>query len=173
MNALDIALLIVLALVCVLATLSTVFQLPGTWMVVAAAAGYGAYYHWQIFTGWTLAALIAVALAAEVAELVTGIWFTRRSGGSRRASWWGLIGGILGAFVFSIPVPIIGTVIGAALGCFAGALAAELSQERQALHAAHVGVMAALGRTLGTILKLGATIILAATTVILAILGQV
>ena len=173
MAVLDIALLAALALLCALAALSTVFQLPGTWMVVAAAAAYGGYYHWQIITGWTLTALIAVALAAEVAELVTGIWFTRRSGGSRRAAWWGLVGGILGAFILSIPVPIIGTIIGAAAGCFAGALAAELSQDRHALHAAQVGIMAALGRTLGTVLKLAASIILAATTVTLAILGQV
>ncbi|MFQ5490585.1 MAG: DUF456 family protein [Phycisphaerae bacterium] len=172
MAVLDVVLLIALALLCALAALSTVFQLPGTWLVVAAATAYGAYYHWQIITGWTLAGLVGLAGLAELLELVTGAWFTRRGGGSRRAAWWGLVGGILGAFLLSIPVPIIGTIIGAAVGCFCGALVAELSQQRHAAEAAKVGLLAAVGRTVGTVLKVGAAIVLAGGVMATAIMGQ-
>lgn len=168
---LDIILLILLILVCIAGTLLTVLQLPGIWLIVVAAGAYGWYYDWQVIGLWTLAVLAAIAAAAEVGELLSGVWLARRGGGSRRAGWWGLIGGIAGALVLTIPVPIVGTVLGAAVGCFAGALLAELSLQKKAADGARVGLYAAVGQTLGTTLKIAAAVMMSGIAVTWAIVA--
>ncbi len=168
---LDIALLIVLFLVCIAGTLVTVLQLPGTWLILAGAVGFAWYHDWQVVGKWTLIALATVAAAAEVGELLSGMLLARRGGASRRAAWWGLFGGIAGAFMLTIPVPIIGTIFGAALGCFAGALLGELSLQKSVAKGARVGLYAAIGQTLGTMLKIAAALVMSALTISSAILG--
>ena len=168
---LSIVLTVILALFCVLGTLLTLFQLPGTWLIVAATAGYAWYHDWTVIGGWTVAAMLAVALLAEAAEMLAGVWFTRKGGGSRRAAWWGLAGGTAGAILLSIPVPIIGTIIGAAIGCFCGALAADLSLEQSTARAARLGLLAAVGRTVGTMFKIAAALALAGVALVSAIVG--
>jgi uncharacterized protein len=162
----DLILLVLLLTVCLGATFLTVLQLPGTWVVLAAAAAYGWYDGWTRLGWQTVAALAGIAALAEVAENLTAVWFARRGGASRRAAWWGLAGGFAGAFLLTIPIPIIGTIVGAALGCFAGAVAGELSLDRAAGASARVGVYAAVGRTLGTVLKIAATVIMAGIVVV-------
>ena len=169
---LSIVLTVILALLCVLGTLLTLFQLPGTWLIVAATAGYAWYHDWTVIGVWTVAAMLAVALLAEAAEMLAGVWFTRKGGGSRRAAWWGLAGGIAGAILLSIPVPIIGTMVGAAIGCFCGAAAAELSLDRTTTHAARLGLLSALGRTVGTMFKIAAALALAGVALASAVMGR-
>ena len=166
----NVILLALLFVVCLAAALLTVFQLPGTWIILAAAAAYGWYDGWSR-VGWqTIAALAGIAVLAEVAEAVSSVWFARKGGASRRAAWYGLAGGLAGAFLLTIPVPIIGTIIGAAIGCFAGAMIGELSLNRNAATGARVGFYAALGRTLGTIFKIAAAVVMSALVVVSALL---
>ena len=167
----DVLLIIALALICLVGALLTVFQLPGIWLVAATAAAYGWYYDWQRLGPWMVGAIVGIAVAAEVGEHVTGMWFTAQGGGSRRAAWWGLFGGMAGALLLSIPVPVIGTILGAAVGCFTAALAAELSQQRTAAAGAKVGLYAAAGRTLGTVLKIAASLVMSGVAVVSAIVG--
>ena len=54
---------------------------------------------------------------AEGLEWVLTGRFTRRYGGSRRASWGAILGGMIGAFV-GVPVPIVGSIVGAFVGAF-------------------------------------------------------
>ena len=110
-----------------------------------------------------------VAVLAEVAEAVSSVWFARKGGASRRAAWYGLVGGLAGAFLLTIPVPIIGTVIGAAIGCFAGAMVGELSLNRDAASGARAGFYAALGRTLGTMFKIAAAVVMSGLVVVSAL----
>jgi len=166
---LDILLIILLAAICLLGTLLTVFQLPGIWLVAVAAVAYGWYYDWQRVGPWAIGAILALLVVAEVVEQVSGMWFARRAGGSRRAAWWGLFGGIAGALLLTISVPLIGTIIGAAVGCFAGALAAELSLQKHAAAGARVGLYTAIGRTLGTVLKIAAALIMSALAIVVAV----
>ena len=172
MDVVDVVLTGLLILVCGLGMLLTVFQLPGTWLIAASAVGFAWYSGWSVIGPWTAAVIVGLAAAAEAGEMVTGTWFTKRAGGSRRAAWWGLAGGLGGALVLSVPVPIVGTVIGAAVGCFCAALAAELSLNKSAADAANVGLQAAVGRTVGTIIKVTASVILAGLTIVSAVLGQ-
>ena len=166
----NVILLALLCVVCLGAGLLTVFQLPGTWIILAATAAYGWYDGWSRIGWQTIAALAGVAVLAEVAEAVSSVWFARKGGASRRAAWYGLVGGLAGAFLLTIPVPIIGTVIGAAIGCFAGAMVGELSLNRDAASGARAGFYAALGRTLGTMFKIAAAVVMSGLVVVSALL---
>ena len=166
----DTILITLLIAVCLGATLATVLQLPGTWIILAATLAYAWHDGWvRIPWGW-VAVLGGIALVAELAETLCAMWFAKRGGASRRAAWYGLAGGFAGAFLLTIPVPIIGTVIGAAIGCFLGALAGELSLDRGAAVGARVGVYAAIGRTAGTMVKICAALVMSGIVTVTVLL---
>ena len=130
--------------------------LPGTWIMLAAAFGYNALAATtpganHIGTG-TLAVGLALAVAAEVLEFVVSTRSTTRYGGSRRAGWGAMLGGIAGAFV-GIPVPIVGSVLGAFAGAFAGAFVAEFSHRADHGAAARVATGALVGRAVAAAIK--------------------
>ncbi|MFN0181056.1 MAG: DUF456 family protein [Gemmatimonadales bacterium] len=85
--------------------------LPGLWLMVAAAVAHQLLAD-PATIGWT-AILIATALAtvAEILEFTLSVRYTEKYGGSKRAGWGALIGGLVGA-VMGVPIPIIGSVIG-------------------------------------------------------------
>ncbi|QDT01553.1 DUF456 domain-containing protein [Adhaeretor mobilis] len=134
--------------------------MPGTWLMVAAAALYG----WLgpeagvMALSWAGVALLAAeAVAGEAAETLTGMWSTKRAGGSRRASWFALVGSLAGAIGgagLGIPIPVIGSLVGAVLGGACGALGgatlAELTRGETSQQSLRVGRAAFTGRMLGT-----------------------
>ena len=130
------------------------FTLPGTWLMLAAAAAYawatkGAYLGW-----YTLAALLGLTLAAEVLEFVFGGAGAKKAGASK----WGILGGLVGAvlggiFLTLIPVPILGTVAGICVGSFLGAFAVELLLGRTVGQSLRIGFGAFKGRLLGIVSK--------------------
>ena len=90
--------------------LLTFLRLPGTWLIVAVGAGYGWLTDWQrISVGW-VGLLAGIAILGELVELLASALIARGAGASRQASWGGMIGGIVGMFVFSLPLPIVGTL---------------------------------------------------------------
>src|SRR5207245_2736480 len=95
------------------------FGLPGTWIIAAAALGYQLLVPGSISI-ITVFAVIVLALIGEVLEFSLTTKYTKKYGGSRRASWGAVIGGMIGAFI-GVPVPIVGPVLGAFAGAFAGA----------------------------------------------------
>ena len=66
----------------------------------------------------TIVGVFLIAVIAEVVEFMLAGRFAQRYGGSRRAGWGAIIGGMVGAFM-GVPIPIIGSVIGAFVGFFA------------------------------------------------------
>lgn len=168
----DIGLLIVLFVVALAGLVLAALQMPGTWLILASAVAYDWHYHWQRL-GWkALVALGVVALLAEVLELSASVVATRKAGASRRASWGALIGGFAGMILLSVPIPLVGTIIGGLIGCFAGALVAEMTVRDDLRAGTRVGVFAAIGRLLGTIGKLAAAIVIAGSTLALAVLAM-
>ena len=153
-GAADVAMIVILVLACLIGVLTTAVRLPGTWIIVAAAAVYGWWSNWTGITGGTIWLLLGVALAAELVELLMSVVTARSAGASRQAAWGGLVGGIVGMFILTIPIPGIGTVIGALLGCFAGATIAEVVVHNDLSRGARVGVFAAIGFALGAALKI-------------------
>jgi len=174
---LNAGLLLALILVAILGIFLAALQLPGTWLILAAAVGFDACHHF-IRIGWKwLVALAVVALVAEVADSLFAIAFARRAGASRRAAIGALIGGFAGMFLFSLPMPVIGTIAGGVIGCFVGAFLAELTHPDSALDTAdrlstgaRSGLGAAIGRIAGLIVKLAAAFVLAGAAIGLAIL---
>lgn len=156
MSVLDIVLVVVLTLVCAGGMLLTVLQFPGTWLIAVAAAGYAWYYDWNLLSMWVVLLVFGVASAAEIIELLCGMWAGRRGGASRRAGWFGLIGAIAGAILLTIPVPVIGTLIGAAVGAFAGALVGEITGGAGLSQGVRSGSFTAVGRVVGATVKVGA-----------------
>lgn len=161
----DWLLLMVLAVVCLTGLVGAVLQLPGNWLVLLAAVGYDACYHWQRL-GWKwLVGIGALAAAGEVADLLATAIAAKRAGASRRAGIGALVGGLAGMVLFSIPVPIVGTILGGVLGCFAGAVVMELTLHDDLAKSARVGGFAAIGRIIGLVGKLAATTAMAGATI--------
>ncbi len=161
----DITIFIILAAICCLGILLTILQLPGTWLIVCSAVAYSWHYDWQaIQPAWLIAASV-IAAAAEIVELASGAIAAKKSGASRRAAWYALFGGIAGALLLSIPVPLFGTLVGALIGCFGGALIAELQEGRGLNAGTKAGLFTAAGRAIGGVFKMFAA--LAVSTIIL------
>ncbi|MCK6456641.1 MAG: DUF456 domain-containing protein [Phycisphaerae bacterium] len=172
----QVAIYSLLAIAVLAGLLLAVLQLPGTWLILAAAVAFDASYGWQrIGVGW-LVGLAVVASAAEVFELLSSAAMARRAGAGHRASLGAVIGGFVGMFVFSLPLPIVGTIAGGLIGCFAGACAAQWTAPGEPGDAvtrlaggARVGVFAAIGRLFGLIAKTSAAVVMAGTVVALAL----
>ncbi|MCC7053946.1 MAG: DUF456 domain-containing protein [Gemmatimonadaceae bacterium] len=126
--------------------------LPGIWLMILA----GAAHHFLVTPpaiGWvTLVLVTLIAVGAEWLEFSVAGKYTRKYGGSRRASWGAILGGLVGAFV-GIPVPVVGSVIGAFAGAFAGAMLGEYSVERNHGKATRAATGALVGRAVATALK--------------------
>ncbi len=165
----SIALLIGLAVICVAGVVLAALQLPGTWLILAAAAAYDWYGGWTEI-GWKwLVGLAVVAVIAEVADSASAVLLARRAGASRRASIGALVGGFAGMFMLSLPLPLIGTIVGGLVGCFVGAWVGEMSVRDDMTASAKIGAFAALGRLVGLIAKTGAAFAIAGATMTLAI----
>jgi len=127
--------------------------LPGTFIMVAIAIA--ANYLASAGIGWFAIGLgLALAVVAEVLEWTMSARFAMKYGGSKRAGWGAIIGGLLGAFA-GIPVPLFGSMIGAFAGAFVGALIAEFTQPNSdASSATRVATGALIGKAAATAMKL-------------------
>ena len=133
--------------------------LPGTWVMLGAAVAYAAMTHESI--GWVSIVIVGVlAIIGEILEFMLAGRYARRYGGSKRAGWGAMVGGVVGAFA-GIPLPVIGSMIGSFLGAFAGALLFELAGGVSAGPAAKVATGALLGRVTAAALKVGIGFVMA------------
>ncbi len=145
-------------------------QLPGGWIMLGLAAlveWLDRYYRpegdRQTFDWWVLGGSLALLLIGEVVEFVAGAAGARRAGSSRRGMWGALLGGVLGAFIFT-PIfwflPLVGALAGAILGTFVGAVVGELSAERATLRGSMKPAWGAtVGRVTGTLGKLAVSVV--------------
>lgn len=144
------------------------FGLPGTWVQVLALAGF-AYWTRFATVGWgTVFVALGLAVVAEVLEFWLGGRYAQRYGGSRRAGWGAILGGLAGAFV-GLPVPVIGSVIGAFAGAFVGAALLEMTARSEWRAAVRVGWGAFLGRLVAVAMKSGIGVAIAALALLSAI----
>lgn len=148
----DMALLLVVIAALVSLPLTAV-GLPGNWLLLAGVGLWKSFDDTAAIS-WT-AILIAFALAtvAELIELGLASRYTAKYGGSRRAGWGALLGGVAGAIV-GVPIPILGSVVGSFLGAFLGALVAEYSVHQRHADAGRVAWGALLGRVVATGVKM-------------------
>jgi uncharacterized protein len=143
----------ILILIILLALVLIPFGLPGLWLIVLAGIGYTWLYPGTI-TWTTLGVIALLGVVAEVLEFTLAGKYTRKYGGSTRATWGAIFGGIAGAIV-GVPVPLIGSIVGAFAGSFAGALVMELSRGTSAVDSARVAKGALVGRAVAAAMKMG------------------
>ena len=131
---------VLLVVLCIAAWLTTLFTLPGNWLVVALAAGFAWLFPHEAGRGVSWATVgVAVGLAAlgEVIEFAAGAAGAAKQGASRRAILLALVGAMVGSIVGVLvgsPVPVLGSFImallGGAGGAFAGAYLGEMWKGR-------------------------------------------
>ena len=154
--------------------------LPGLWLMLAAVVGYGWLTGFHAIGLVTIAVVLGLALLGELFELwlktleslgsLHGYGLARRYGGSPRAGWGALLGGLAGA-VIGVPVPLVGSVIGAILGSFAGAMLFEYSSSRTAQTAVRAGWGALVGRLAAATAKVTVGIVMAVVALVAALRG--
>lgn len=128
--------------------------LPGTWLMVIAAWAYNYLVPGDPVGIWTVLGTSVLALIAEGLEFSLAASYTRKYGGSRRASWGAVIGGVTGAII-GIPIPLIGSMIGAFAGAFVGAWVFEKSRGKEGENATRVATGALIGRVVASAMKVG------------------
>ena len=158
---------LLLALIVGLGLIMIPFGLPGTWIIAGAALGYSLLVPGSISI-FTVVIVSVLALVGEVIEFTLTAKYTRKYGGSRRASWGAIIGGMIGA-VIGVPVPIVGSVVGAFAGAFVGAFVAELSRGSEGGNATRVATGALIGRAVAAAMKVGIGLAMAAWILFAAI----
>ncbi len=136
--------------------------LPGLWIMVAtllflAIGGLSSY-------GLALTAAVAV-LFVEGAEWVILKRMGAAYGGSKKAFWGAVFGGMAGVFV-GMPVPLIGPIVAAFLGTFVGALAVTWWETRSLAHSMRVGWGVLLARAAAVALKVGTGVAILIATVL-------
>jgi uncharacterized protein len=151
--------ILILVVCLVLGLVMIPFGLPGTWIMAGAALGYSLLVPNSIGV-FTTVVVAVMALVGEVIEFTLTGKYTRKYGGSRRASWGAIIGGIVGA-IMGVPVPIVGSVIGAFAGAFVGAFLAQLTQGSVG-DATRVATGALIGRAVAAAMKVGIGLAMAA-----------
>jgi len=149
---------LLLAIALVVGLLLIPLGLPGLWLMVGSALLYS--YAKPTISIWTIGALTVLALIAELIEFALSARYTRKYGGSRRAGWGAIIGGVVGAFVWT-PLPVIGPMIGAFAGAFVGAWVAEMTRGTEVGGATRVATGALIGRIVAVAMKVGIGLVLA------------
>jgi len=161
------AFLVVFAVFGVACLFLVALGLPGTWVLLATAVGIELLDAVvlgdapRVTFGWQVLAIGGVlGLVGEAVEFVAGVAGARLGGSTRRGMWGALIGGLLGAIVFTplVPAPLLGSLVGALVGTFLGAWIGEATgpvvrSRRDNLRA---GLAAVAGRLAGTLGKLAA-----------------
>src|SRR4051795_4785925 len=174
------ALLLVLA--CGAAWFTTLFSVPGNWLI----AGFAALFAWLVPAhetggvggvtvffffllagvgggiGWiTVFVLLGLAVLGEVIELAASAAGAAKQGASKRGIALSMVGAVVGSILglmVGLPIPILGSfimaVLGAAAGAFAGAYLGEAWKGRGHEERIAVGRGAFTGRIWGTVGKL-------------------
>ena len=138
------------------------FGLPGLWLIIVIVLGL-------VLSGslsWTFG-LVAAALAvgAEFGEFLVLRRLGRAFGGSRRAFWGAVLGGMAGLFV-GLPIPLVGPLITAFVGTFVGAGLVTYLETRSLDRATRVGWGLVLARSAAVGLKIATAVVLIAAVAV-------
>lgn len=146
-----------------------VMNLPGLWLMAAAAGLYSLITPEHYLFPWGIVTILVLCLIGEVLEFFGKAGGAKQAGGSGRAMLLATIGGVIGGIVLSIPIPIIGTIAGVCIGAFVGALAGQMTVAGDVEHSTRVGWGAAKGTLVGILLKLFVGVVMLLVTAWLAL----
>src|SRR2546425_9992744 len=111
--------IVLLVACCVVGLLLVVLGLPGLWVMVLGVVGYGWLTDFRTVGVVTIAVALGLAFLGEIVEFWIGFRLAGRYGGSRRAGWGALLGGLVGA-VTGGPGPLIRSGNRRVVGAFGG-----------------------------------------------------
>jgi uncharacterized protein YqgC (DUF456 family) len=146
-----------------------VMNLPGLWLMAAAAGLYSLITPEHYLFPWGIVTILVLCLVGEVLEFFGKAGGAKQAGGSGRAMLLATIGGVVGGIVLTIPVPIIGTIAGVCIGAFVGAMAGPMTVAGDMEHSTRVGWGAAKGTLVGILLKLFVGVVILLVTAWLAL----
>lgn len=126
--------------------------LPGAVLIYAGMLLYGLMTKFVTLDATFFLLQGLVLVITFVIDFLASAVGTKRFNGSKQAAWGAIIGSILG-LIFMGP-------LGIAIGPFLGAVAAELLRGIQIKQAIRVGFGTLLGMLGGTVLKLGAEVLM-------------
>ncbi len=128
--------------------------LPGLWLIVVITFGAVLLGPLTLTFGLIVA---GIALVAEVAEFAVVKKRGTAYGGSNRAFWGAVLGGMIGLFV-GVPVPLVGPIITAFAGTFLGAGLVTYLETLSMQQSARVGWGVLVARTLAVGLKVAVAV---------------
>ena len=152
--ALSVTLGALFLLVATAAWASSVFSLPGNWILFLLALLYGWAEGFAAMRWWVLLVGFGLATLGEGVEFLSSYLGTRTFGGSRWAGAGALAGAIVGALFGAGFGYGLGAIPGTVVGAFSGAAAVEIIRAGHAGVAAKAALGSALGRALGLAAKL-------------------
>ncbi len=164
---------LVVVLSCLVGVAMTLAMLPGIWVMVGVAVACDVWRP-ELFSIWTLIAVVALGLLAEGLELAASAAGARKAKGSRAAAVSSILGGVIGAIAGTIliPVPIVGTIVGGVVGA---GLAAGLGERGFAMgswgDSWRVGRGAAKGRMVSIIIKAALAIVIGVVLTVAVFVG--
>lgn len=170
-TALTIGVAVAMALIGLVSLALTLVGLSGVWLIFLAAIGLQLWRP-ETYQTPTLVAAGVLGLVGEIVEITASAALAKRAGGSRSAAVWSVVGGLAGALLGSvfIPIPVVGTIAGAVIGAGLGAtLAHRASPDMPWKDAARVGRAAASGR----LLAIGVKGVIAVVVTILLVVGVI
>lgn len=130
--------------------------LPGLWLMVVLV-GVGTWLGEVAM--WVLLTAIGLTVVAELAEWLIVRRMNLEYGGSPRA-FWGAIGGGLVGVIVGAPVPVVGSVVAGFLGSFLGAALVTYWEIRDVYGARRVGWGVLLARIFGVAVKIGVGVVI-------------
>jgi hypothetical protein len=162
------ALLLVIA--CFGAWATTLFTLPGNWLI----AGFAAIFAWLLpaettggVTWTTVAVLVGLAVVGEILEFGASAAGAAKRGASKRGVALSMVGAMIGSILgitAGLPIPIIGSfvmaLVGGAAGAFFGAYIGESWKGRPEADRVAIGRGAFAGRIWGTAGKLAVGVVM-------------
>lgn len=152
-SLLAVAATILLFAVCAAASVALLFGLPGTFVIVGAAALYAWSGAFEVVSLGALLGLVALAVVGEVAELATGGGVGHDGRPSTRVTVAVIVGSLVGGMFGATLLFGLGALPGALFGAFAGAGLAVMSQGGDLGAALRSGWAALKGRFLGFVIK--------------------
>ena len=151
---------LILAAVLVLSLIMIPFGMPGTLVMFAAALCYKLLVP-AGGIGWASVVIVGILmLIAEGLEWTLASRFAKKYGGSRRAGWGAVLGGMVGAFM-GLPIPIVGSIVGAFAGAFVGAFVFEMSRGSGGGTSTRVAWGALIGRVTAAAIKIAIGLVMA------------
>jgi len=145
---------IILILMLFVGIMCTLVGLPGNWLIMIAAVGYGFFDNFVHLDVRFLLVLLAVFLAGEVIEFIAGMLGAKRGRASNWATLAACLGAVAGGIAGTGVFPVVGSLIGALAGGFGASYLVEYLVTGQSQQARRVARKVVLGQLAGMLAKL-------------------